>query len=1811
LALPPSQHGGNPDRILDIRQINKQNVFYDFAKFNRQNRGGGMPERRKCSTMEMEQIRMAQRGAQTLEDFEDWLQQELATEERTLDVPKSIDFVYTLPTVIHVIYSNPDENISTEQILSQLEVLNQDFRRRNPDTVNTSSKFRNIATDTRIEFCLASVDPSGNPTDGIDRISISGSPFSEKYINEVIKPNTIWNPKRYFNLWVCNISDGILGYAQFPSLSTLSGVPDDPGSAETDGVAIHYRVFGTQGTVAPPFNGGRTATHEIGHWLGLRHVWGDGDCDEDDYCADTPPTDDAHYGCPDQTIGCDGPAMVENFMDYTNDECMNAFTVDQMRRMWTVLENSPRRKELFHSPACNASDIKPLTTFSADVQFGCSPLTINFTDDSKGNPLVRLWSFPGGYPESSNETSPTIQYEQPGVYPVTLTTKNLNGAKTLSQRAFIKVSDQTIDPPFILDFEQEDLEQKGCFVHNPNQDTTWKQRFVTGGFGKSEGAIVFENFHQKLIGSQDWLILPMVNLSSSIATRLSFDLAYAQFSNKYKDSLGIFISTGCGDIFQSVYMKGGKDLASTTDFKRAFVPFQNEWKTEVIDLSEFDGAENIQIAFVNISGYGNNIFLDNIKISAMPKPKPDVSFQASTTEICAGEEVRFTDISSQDPFKWKWSFPGGFPSSDSTRSPSISYPEPGVYNVTLSATNISGSNTITQNKLITVKPGPEMKLLTSASETCVGSNIKLAAVGAESYEWFPEETLNQTTGSAVVATPMETTTYMVVGTATNGCQNLEAITINVDEERLPEITPQNPIACAGQTIEIEATGAKLYQWEIDDLTTVSNNVLRVTPEKSTVYTLHSVSNSGCSFEQKVMVTVSALPVVNVKATKDEVCPGEAVSIEATGAASYLWDGNDSQETLSGTQVTLFPKQSTTYKITGINDFGCTQTIEKEIIVNPKPQLNTILSQPEICQGDQISINASGANQYKWSPTKGILATTENSIIVAPQKSITYSLIGTNAFGCSDTTQTELNVHPKPDATIMASASAICGDEGIYLTAEKAQKYTWVPNRGLSANDGQTVFAKPVKTTTYRLRLEDEFGCADTGQLTLLVADARKTKAKFKANKQKICVGESIEFTDLSINATKYQWAFEGATTAESNQPNPIISYDKPGTYPVTLYVEGCSGIDEYKIEEYITVAPIPNIELSTTEATICRGKGLEIQAQGADQYFWYPDIGLSHVEGADIIATPQTSTDYKVTGITKQGCQSIASVKIKVKGTGQTIQVNPDIITSCAGKEVQLSAKGAAHYNWVAKDNMRSAQSANIVVKPTETTTYLVEGIDIDGCKSLDSVQVIIKPGPQVAISADTTRICRGGQVILTASGANSYKWSPDATLSSATGQTVRAMPQQSLIYKVIGEDANGCTNSAQIKVDVQEAQQLQIKQSDSIICRGKAALLSANGGSQYLWYTNQGTPPVKGDSISVSPNETTTYRVTSKDDAGCLSVANTTLRIVAPEEQVNLQADKNTVCPNETVTLYIEGAQSYQWISANVNESEIPDKATAAPKQTTTYSLKAITKQGCEAQVSTTVSVYKPTNIDLFASAGRICKGESVTLSAKGGQNYRWNSPSGLKTRDGNTIVVTPPNSTTYRVTAKDKYGCSDTASINIYVSDLEPDFKVSKQKIDIADANGSIKLENTTEIPATWEWDFGDGGVSSQPNPNHIYTEVGTYRIRLTAVDQLCEKTVTKDVLVENSSSIEELMDADGISISSVPTLSGKLSLELASEREMSLKLRIVDAYGKTALADAIFIKPGTYRQNLDLSEFPKGVYYLQITDGEEFLTQKIVFE
>ncbi len=558
----------------------------------------------------------------------------------------TVQMVITCPIVVHCVYGSAAQNISLNQVMSQLQVMNEDFGRTNAD----ANSHWSAAANTTIQFCLAQVDPLGNATTGLETRQY-GTASTSWSTNDNVKHYAngglnIWDPTRYLNIWVCNLTGGLLGYGEFPTGSTTT----------TFGVAIDYTCFGSNYTsygtfsgIAAPFDRGRTVTHEFSHCFNLYHIWGDdgGACTGSDLCADTPNQADATSGCftyP-HTDGCattNPGIMYENYMDYSDDVCLNLFTANQKTRMLAVLNTAPYNA-LQTSTACGA----PVTVSNDAGIFAIGTPNGNICGTSF-IPSVTLKNF-----GSNNLTSCTINYRvdatanqtyswsgtlTPGSTAIVALPSVTTTAATHTFTCYtsmpnnvadgLATNDQTTSTftcvagggslPFFEGFEGTTFVPAGWALNNPDGGVTWARTTACAKTGVASAKM--DNWgYQGGNGQIDEMTAPPLNLSTVTSPVLTFQVAntYWTVPQTMSDTLEVLVSSNCGATWTSVYKKWGTALSTAPPLSSntvGFVPSASQWRLETVSLLPYQSSTTLYVKFRNISDYEDNTYIDDINI---------------------------------------------------------------------------------------------------------------------------------------------------------------------------------------------------------------------------------------------------------------------------------------------------------------------------------------------------------------------------------------------------------------------------------------------------------------------------------------------------------------------------------------------------------------------------------------------------------------------------------------------------------------------------------------------------------------------------------------------------------------------------------------------------------------------------------------------------------------------------------------------------------------------------------------------------------------------------------------------------------------------------------------------------------------------------------------------------------------------------------------------------------------------------------------------------------------------------------------------
>ncbi|MEN9522891.1 MAG: hypothetical protein RL065_1268 [Bacteroidota bacterium] len=528
---------------------------------------------------------------------------------------RTTQIIKVIPVVVHVIHNGGVENISDVQIQSQIDVLNEDFRKAS----GTNGDGNGV--DTEIEFCLAKLDPSGYCTNGIVRVQ-STLTNHLTYQRSLLKQISYWDNTRYLNMYVVksiNGGSGIAGYASFPG-----GPPDE------DGIVVRYNYFGRIGAIATSSNG-RTTTHEISHWFGLYHTFNNGcgtdTCSDGDYICDTPPAANPNFGCP-SVNSCtndfpDVNDQIANYCDYSNDACKNMFTAGQKARMDATLNTF--RTLIWDSAnitatGCDSNFVPnpscpPKANFVALVTSICTGGGIVFNSNTLNSPAALNWIFPGGTPASSMSANPSVVYNTVGTYDVTLIVSNLNGTDTLFIPNYITVNNPVAGSPTTWgdNFENGNFPTNGLTIDNPDGGITWER--TTDAAREGIASVRIQNLINTNYGQSDALLIPRLDFTTfPTPINMAFRWAYARSDVNYSDEMIVLVSSDCGNTWTQKYYRTGSSLVTGPTQTTIFIPDSTQWKLASIDLTSYAVSDHVDIKIVNVTDGGNALYIDSLKV---------------------------------------------------------------------------------------------------------------------------------------------------------------------------------------------------------------------------------------------------------------------------------------------------------------------------------------------------------------------------------------------------------------------------------------------------------------------------------------------------------------------------------------------------------------------------------------------------------------------------------------------------------------------------------------------------------------------------------------------------------------------------------------------------------------------------------------------------------------------------------------------------------------------------------------------------------------------------------------------------------------------------------------------------------------------------------------------------------------------------------------------------------------------------------------------------------------------------------------------
>ncbi len=578
----------------------------------------------QCGTDAYNQELINKETGRTDINYIDYLEAERDFEFETRVDKKTKKSIRTVPVVFHIIHGYGEENISKAQIEDQIRIINEDFQRLNADASSTRAIFQSRAASFDLEFKLARIAPNGSCTEGITRTYDPVNMYDnrESGIEEAKSAVAPWDRNKYLNIWIVKeiLSSGtgtILGYAQFPGRL-----------ASTDGIVMIHNRVGTIGT-ARFSDKGRTLTHEIGHWLGLYHPFQGGCFGFGDGVEDTPPVAEPSYGCtagqnPNTCTNDTEIDMVENYMDYANGGCMNAFTDGQRARAEGYLASLSSRGSTITAANLVATGVNtnpscaPIADFwhTSDKLTICEGQSINFQDLSyNGTITSRTWTFEGGLPSTSGVESPTVTYNKAGIYKVELEVRNSQGTDKITRPLFISVTPAVAANKAPAGQNFENAAAVNLWQLETDNNDGWFLNTTLGFSGNR--CLEARTSEQTPVGLRLSAISDPIDVSEYQGNlNLHFKYAYARRVAGSSERLLVLGSNDCGISWNilAVYLNATLETSAVApNWKPATL---SDWGRAEIDISRYAGSSNLYLRFDALSQAGNSIYLDDVNVGS-------------------------------------------------------------------------------------------------------------------------------------------------------------------------------------------------------------------------------------------------------------------------------------------------------------------------------------------------------------------------------------------------------------------------------------------------------------------------------------------------------------------------------------------------------------------------------------------------------------------------------------------------------------------------------------------------------------------------------------------------------------------------------------------------------------------------------------------------------------------------------------------------------------------------------------------------------------------------------------------------------------------------------------------------------------------------------------------------------------------------------------------------------------------------------------------------------------------------------------------
>ncbi len=808
--------------------------------------------------------------------------------------------------------------------------------------------------------------------------------------------------------------------------------------------------------------------------------------------------------------------------------------------------------------------------------------------------------------------------------------------------------------------------------------------------------------------------------------------------------------------------------------------------------------------------------------------------------ICPGESIQI-GLTPQADFIYSWTPTTGL-SNPNIANPIASPGSTTSYTLTISSPlctyTAEGSLTITVSPQADADAGPDQYI-------CLGESIQIGStpVPGYTYVWSPATGVSDINIANPIVTPTANTTYTVLVSSPN-CffSDIDKVNVIIVDAAYADAGEDITI-CVGECAEIGAPASLGYTYTWSPAFGLSNPNIAMPiacPGMTTTYTL-TVNSPNCGQSTAEVTVIIEDAAYTANAGNDQtICLGESVNIGVPGLPgfSYDWSPTTGLSNPNIANPSATPSETTLYTLTVTSDDCNTLLVDEVLVIVDAVTYANAGDDQTICLGQSVQLGDLTQTPqpgyiYSWTPTDGLDDPTSPNPIAIPNGTTTYTLTVVSP-NCTNpgTDQVVVTVSENPVASA-GQDQTVCAGQGVQIgtTPVTGFNYTWSPAAGLSESDIANPIATPGSTTTYSL-LVTSSGCDNIGtdQVEVFVEDAPVADA---GDDDSICPGESVVIGVTPQVGFVYSWS-PATGLSNSNISNPTANPASTTAYTLTVSSPYCSNTSTSDV--LITVSNTIVADAGP-DRIVCDGGnvGIGTTFQQGYVYSWSPTAGLSDPNIANPMASPGTTTTYTLT-VSSPNCNSDTD-QVTVSYSNSNI-VFPNNEEICSGGSVQLTAAGGIYYEWSPATGLNDANIPNPIASPEITTPYTLTVTDVNGCVITGQVVVLVVPGLNVNAGQDVT-ICAGNTVPLSASGADTYSWSPATNLTCYNCPNPNATVSSTTTYTVTGYSGDNCTGEDQITITIEPENTIQFSYDISgCLVTFTPSILNL---SEYLWDLGDG----------------------------------------------------------------------------------------------------------------------------------------------------------------------------------------------------------------------------------------------------------------------------------------------------------------------------------------------------------------------------------